>query len=163
VSVASDTEVLITAFAIFLPFILVPLVFVLYRWSHRNHVYVDIDLASSRTVRKLRKPDGVFVNTKWGTYRLVPDVALTFKGRPLFRYQQGDMRPYSPRIAKLTDEKGTTYEVRKFEPEYVPAESFQTAMKSNIWAQIYRPTVTTLLLVLVVILILAVMGLYLKG
>jgi len=62
------------------------------RWKH--HVWVSMDLEEGKSVVKRYRPnkDGL-LDTPWGTYYTHPHAFTLLKGRPLFRFAQGDMNP----------------------------------------------------------------------
>lgn len=144
----------------------------LYRWYRKDHVWVEVDLKTGRTKKKLIKPDleGV-LHTRKGAYFVRADAYTLYKKwgdreRPLFRYTEGNSHPITYRelkfIAKkpvemvstnpgetVSYKKGDVVRIPMARYETMPAESQEVFMKQHLFADAFGGKPSLILIVLV--------------
>jgi len=150
------------------------------KWfRHRNDVYVDLDLRQGKTIRYEMKPvkDGTLRIKDTGRYLAWGGAFTLFKGKPLFRFREGDPRPirfFKDPAAQAPKAlaNGGTPEVREWfqmpielagaEHAIVPAESLEVFLKQHLFADAYASRLGLLVLLGLGILVIlfAVVGLY---
>lgn len=148
------------------------------RWlRHRNHVWFELDLRRGKTILKqlATEKDGS-LSTEWGRYIGRSDAFTLYKGQPLFRFRQGDMRPIrftpakAPTPAALAN--GGSADLRAWfkapielagaEHVQVPSESVEVFLKQHLFADAYSSRLGLLLLlgIGIIVIFFAVIGLY---
>lgn len=126
----------------------VTITILLWRYARRNHVWIELDLDSGPSIRKLIKPgpNGAVELEEHGTYFVEPYHFATFKRRPLFRFKEGDPRPwrfqYSQTVTKVeTDNPGEKVvgvkETYQPFPAPIDAKLYGTFFRQRVYQQIY--------------------------
>lgn len=135
-------------------------------WRWRRHVWVDIELQEGKVVKRRFRPDNDGVlTTKWGNFLTHPHAVSIFKGKPMFRYRQGDPLPIRYDVKKLIKENpGEIIEVANAERVVIPAQTLAVFMKQRLFADAYanRFGVFLLLILGLAFVGLLVIGLYLR-
>lgn len=147
-------------------------------YRHRNDAIIDFDLRTGKTLRFEMQPreDGTVTLGKYGRYYTRAEALTLYKGRPLYRFRQGDMRPIVLRAAKtqpagaaanggtpeLHPKLGMVVELANAEHATVPPESAEVFFKQHLFADAFASRLGLLLLIGIGILLLffAVLGLY---
>lgn len=149
-------------------------------YRHRNDVFLDLDLRRGKTLRFEMKPreDGTVTLGKYGRYYTRSEAMTLYKGRPLYRFRQGDMRPIRFTPAKvqpagaanggspeLQAKLGMYVELANAEHATVPPESAEVFFKQHLFADAFASRLGLLVLLGIGILVIlfAVIGLYARG
>jgi hypothetical protein len=146
-------------------FSIIPAILLMRWYLKRNHVWIDIELREGRSVRKLLKPKDGQLETPWGSYLLDPYRFTMYRGRPLYRFREGDPRPHVYAVRKVVSANpGEVKEIVSLEPVTIPSKMIATAMRQRVFAQIYERGAGQILIVaLLVIILLVLVGVGLRG
>ena len=135
-------------------------------WRWRRHVWADIELQEGKAMRRRFRPDkdGI-IETRWGNYFTHPHALSIFRGKPMFRYKQGDPFPIRYDTKKVVSENpGTVIEVANAERVVIPAPALAVFMKQKLFADAYANRFGMMLLLLLGLAVVAmlVIGLYIR-
>jgi hypothetical protein len=139
------------------------------RWKH--HVWVSMDLDEGKSVVKRFRPgkDGI-LDTQWGLYYTHPHAFTLFRGKPLFRFAQGDMNPIrydKSKVVTVSKNPGNvekiTYVVNA-KHVTIPAGSASVFFKQHLFRDAYARSVGLILLLILGFGFIAIMiiGLYMR-
>lgn len=136
-------------------------------WRWRKHVWADIELNEGKSPVKRFKPDADGVlHTRWGDYFTHASAFTLRRGRPLFRYRQGDPFPirYDKKKVMSDNPKHKVIEIANAERVVIPATTLAVFLKQKTYEQIYSSKFGMLFLLFIAVVVIGMMviGLYLR-